>query len=201
MTAINLNKLPIISNEKGWLKYDPFQEFPELKNLGEISERIYGCAHFNGGKADGIYPEFAEKAYLRASLEELVSLSEMLKRKCPEISIENTDLPILHFFKELRVTNFHLKSSNSHKITGRAVIVNSITNERNSEEFDVNNLVIENCSIDLFTDNKNYVKYYNSAEFKETVKWVEEHQKIWGVSHIIESALKQYCEQIKQHCK
>ncbi|HKR07086.1 MAG TPA: hypothetical protein VJY62_20785 [Bacteroidia bacterium] len=116
MTILDLNKLPQISNITGVLKCDPFQEFPELKDLGEISERIYGCGLFNGSKQDKKYPDFSEKAHLRAALTELVSISEMLKNQFPAITIDNTDLPLLYFFKELRVTNFHVKTFFPNKI-------------------------------------------------------------------------------------
>lgn len=195
MQYLDLNKLPNISNSIGFLKYDVFQEFPELKDLGEVSERIYGCNHFSGGQPDEKYPYFSEKAHLRASLNEFISVSETITY--PNLKIENTDFPLFHFLKELRVSNFHLKTFTPKKVAGKAVLLNSISGEISSEEFEVKHFIIENCHLDLFTSNRNYQKYYSTSEFQTTVAWVDEKQKVWGITHIVEAALRQYCEVIK----
>ena len=124
--TLDLNKLPEISYTRGLLQYYPFQEFPELKNLEEVSERIYGCGLFNAAKTDEKYPYFSEKAHIRAALNEFVSISEMLKKDFPNITIDKTDIPLLHFFKELRVTNFHLKTFSPSTIKGTAVMYDSV---------------------------------------------------------------------------
>lgn len=197
MTRLDLTKLPQISDSTGFLKYDPFDEFPELKGLNEISERIYGCAHFNIAVTDVKYPTYSEKAQLRATLNEFVSISEILTKKYPDITIDKTDLPILHFLKELRVTNFHLKTFTPKIVKGKLVLVNTTTGEKNLGEFEVEHFIIENCNLDLFSENYNYKKYYSSLEFEKTVEWVDENQKAFGITHIVEAALKQYCELIK----
>ncbi len=197
MAILDLNKLPDIDNIKGILKYDPFDEFSELKNLGEISERIYGCALFNGGGTDDKYPHYLEKAYLRAALNEFVSISEMLKKHPPCIVIDKTDYPLFHFFKELRVTNFHIKTFMPNNIKGTAKIVNRTTGKTTLKDLiDIVNFIIEDCNLKLFSDNENYKRHYATEEFKKTVEWVEQNQRIWGINHIIEAALKQYCQLI-----
>lgn len=197
MTKLDLNKLPEITNSTGLLKYNPFQEFPELINLGEVSERIYGCSLFNYGEKDEKYPNFSEKAHLRAALNELVSISEMLKKLHNNITIENSNLPILHFFKELRVTNFHLKTFNPTHIKGTFLVYNSTTGIINPNHYEAEHYIINDCNTTLFADNNNFLKHYNTQEFITTIEWVNHHQRIWGISHIIEAALRQYCLLIK----
>ena len=99
MITIDLNKLPQISNLRGLLRYDPFQEFPELEKLGDISERIYGCGYFIAGWTDEKYPHYCEKAYLRAALNEFVSINEMLKKTFFNICIDKTDFLYYTFLK------------------------------------------------------------------------------------------------------
>ncbi len=197
MTRLDLNKFPEISYKRGLLKYDPFVDFPELKNIGEVSERIYGCSRFNGGEFDNIYPKFVEKAYLRAAINEFVSISEMLKNNHSDITIEKSDIPLFHFIKELRVTNFHLQSIKHSSVINKFVIYNSTSDITNQDEYEMENMIISNCDISLFENNKNFARHYDTFEFKKTIEWVEEKQRIWGISYIIEASLKQYCELIK----
>lgn len=197
MKALDLKKLPLISDIRSILKYDPFKEFPELIDHGDVSERIYGCGIFNGGQKDKKYTFFSEKAHLRAALGEFVSISEMLKMNDPDLTIESSDIPLLHFFKELRVTNFHLRSISPNTIKDKYVMCDKSSSTTDSEEFEIESFIISDCNISLFSQNNNYLRNYNSTEFRETIYWVAEQQKIWGITYIIELALRQYCEIIK----
>ena len=58
-------------------------------------------------------------------------------------------LPLLHFFKELRVTNFHLKTFNPYKVRGKAVVVDTTTGEVNSDVLDVEHFIIDNCNVEF----------------------------------------------------
>lgn len=191
MRSLDLRKFPKIPHYQGILKYEIFDDFPELTKLDDISERIYGCCLFIGGEKDCKYPFFSEKAHLRAALNEFVSISEMLKVNYPNLAIEKTDYPLFHFLKELRVTNFHLKSiipGNSKSIAYSQSL---------DKEFEMNPFIISDCNIKLFEGNTNFNKHYKTSDFSETVNWVAENQIQWGINCIIEETLKQYCMLIK----
>ena len=79
--------------------------------------------------------------------------------------IDLNKLPIFHFLKELRVTNFHLKSIESDNSKSTCYIKNL------DLEFDLNPFIVANCNLDLFINNNNYAKHYNTTEFAQTVKW------------------------------
>jgi len=87
------------------------QEYPLLINKGDITQRIYGCSNFLNYKVDENNPFLVESAHLRAALNEFVSISEMIKASTDtninRLTIENSNLPLLHFFKLLREVNFH----------------------------------------------------------------------------------------------
>ena len=197
MVNLDIDNLPIIKNQISILRKIPFDKFPKLKELGAISERIYGCWNFNSyNNVDNDLPYFKEKAYLRATLNEFVSISEILKEKYIDISIEKTNIPLLHFFKELRVTNFHIKTFVPNTIKSTVLLTNK--EEVTNENFELELFVIENCDIELFFSNFNYIKYYSSVEFEQIVNWVNKNQYIWGINYIIDFALNQYCELINK---
>ncbi|HKR07085.1 MAG TPA: hypothetical protein VJY62_20780 [Bacteroidia bacterium] len=75
----------------------------------------------------------------------------------------------------------------------------STTEKINSNEFEVENFIIDNCNIALFESNSNYSKFYKTQEFEKTIEWVDVNQRIWGISHVIEATLRQYCELIKKY--
>lgn len=191
MRSLDLSKFPTIPHCQGILKYEIFDDFPELTKLGDISERIYGCSLFIGGEKDNKYPFLSEKAHLRAALNEFVSISEMLKVNYPDLAIEKTDYPLFHFLKELRVTNFHLKSIIPGNSKSRAY------SQSLDKEIEMNPFIIADCNIKLFESNTNYSKHYKASNFHETVNWVAENQIQWGINCIIEETLKQYCFLIK----
>lgn len=201
MTKLDLNKLPNIENKIGVLRFDPLKEFPALKELGEISERIYGAANFNGAKPDENYPLYAEKSHFRAALSEFVSISEMVKLKSHDLRIDNLDLPLLHFFKELRVTNFHIKSFipsiQSTNMTWPGV---NYPDDR-PYEFQYKFLTIDNCDLCLFKDNNNYNNFYKNDTFHSVINWVNEKQGILGITHVFEAALKQYCKLLDERTR
>jgi hypothetical protein len=186
LQKIDLGKLPVILDNRSILKYNPFFEFPKLIHLGAISERIYGCNYFISDLSDEAYPTYLEKANLRASINDLVSISELYEREST-LKIDNTDIPLLHFFKELRITNFHIGTFNSTNIENSVRFLDSdiIVN--------TSHLIIQNCDIELFQNNNNYKNRYSSDEFHKTINWVNENQKKWGINLIVEEALKQYC--------
>lgn len=199
MTTLDLNKLPKIENRIGVLRFDPLKEFPALKDLGEISERIYGAAEFNGTKPDENYPLLAEKASFRAALSEFVSISEMLKQNHDNLRIDNLDVPLLHFFKELRVTNFHIKSF-SPVIQSTTMTWPGVNYPEDKPfEFEYKFLTIGNCNIELFRNNQNYSRFYNNDAFHKVIDWVNEKQDILGITHIFEAALNQYCTLINEN--
>ena len=43
INIIDLNKFPVIENSIGLIAFNHFNEFPRLQNLGDITQRIYGC--------------------------------------------------------------------------------------------------------------------------------------------------------------
>ncbi len=189
MMILDLNKLPV--NAISPLEYNPIVEFPELNNLGEISERIDGCAKFNRLSSS---KDLSERAQFSATLNEFVSISERLKKDHENISIEKLDYPLFHFIKELRVTDFHLKTLTRTESTIKITFVSGKTS---MPLFEYRILIIDNCNIDLFRGNKNYTRHYATKEFQTTVRLVNQMQRVSGINRIIEIALRQYCELIK----
>lgn len=196
MAHLDLAKLPVVSDRVSLKRYEPFDEFPSLAELGEISERIYGCNRFINTKPDEDFPTFLEKANLRAALNEFVSLSEMLRSKYPIAIIDKTDLPLLHFFKELRVTNYHIKTFKYGTTEGETVLIGS-EGVIGKEKYPSSYLIIADCNLNLFSDNFNFMKHYDTTEFEKTVEWVATNQEIWGIAHLVEVAIRQYCELIE----
>ncbi len=199
MTHIDLNKFPTVEKVHGFLKYDPFTEFPSLANLGDISERIYGCTRFVFEKADKKYPNWSENANLRAFLNEFSSLNEMLKKSSQpllrKISIEKIDYPILHFLKLLRNVNFHIKSITGGNTSFQATIINKTTNKRVGEEITITLYFITNCDFTLF-QNANDIRHYELVDIQKTIEWVDAKQKEHGIYYVFEAALRQYCKLI-----
>src|ERR1700676_2989679 len=110
MTNLELNNFPTVENMIPMLNFNHLHEFPALFDKSDISQRIYGCSNFLHFKSDENYPLYLEGASIRAALNEFVSLNEMVKLS-PKLnirmkSIENLDIPLLHFFKLLREVNF-----------------------------------------------------------------------------------------------
>jgi hypothetical protein len=68
VTHLNLNNFPTIENSIGVLAFNHLEEFPLLANLGDITQRIYGCSNFLYYKIDEKNPFWVESAYLRAAL-------------------------------------------------------------------------------------------------------------------------------------
>lgn len=196
---LDLNKFPIIENVQGLLQYNPFCEFPSLDKLGDISERLYGCAEFLGMQPDDKYPYFAESANFRAYLSEFSSLNEILKEHSrPElrnIAIEKTDYPLFHFFKLLRNVNFHLKSVTGGTISFQAVFMNRETNEIHGDEMTITRFVIADCNFNLI-ENVRDIKHYDKSQIQATIDWVDKTQNQHGLSDILEATLRQYCKLI-----
>ena len=200
MTHLDFNKFPIIENVHGLLKYDPFREFPSLDNLGDISERIYGCAEFVGAKPDEARPYWSENANLRAFLNEFSSLNEMLKKSSDlllkNISIEQCDYPLFHFLKLLRNVNFHVKSISGTSTSFQATFYNKTTNERWGEEMTITRYIIADCDFTLL-QNARDIRHYKETDIRTTTNWVDTKQKEHGISDVLESALRQYCKLIE----
>jgi hypothetical protein len=199
MTTLNLNKFPAIEHVHGLLWYDPFREFPDLDKLGDISERIYGCAHFIGASSDEKYPFFSENKTLRAFLNEFSSLSEILKDHDQSLfhnlAIEKTDFPVFHFLKLLRNVNFHVKSISGGSISYQATLYNTTTHERYGDEMTITNYIIADCNLTLLKNARD-IKHYNQQEMQDTIEWIDRTQKQYGFSDILEAALRQYCKLI-----
>jgi len=199
ITQLDLNKFPDIETVMGLLKYDPFWEFPSLDKLGEISERIYGCAKFLWAKPDDTYLYYAECANLRAYLNEFSSLSEILKEhslpKFRNIAIEKTDYPLFHFFKLLRNVNFHVKSITGGTTSFPAVLMNKATNEIHGEELLITRFIIADCNLTLLETAWD-IKHYDKIQIQYIIDWVVDMQANYGISDILEANLRQYCKLI-----
>ncbi len=196
MKKIKLMNLPKIENRASILFIDPLKEFPKLIELGEISERISSTAFYLQNISDKSNQLVAENRHFRAALTEFASISELLKLKYKNLSIENLEYPLLHFFKELRVTNFHIKSFKTSLVEKKMIWSGVYYPNDQEYEFIHSFLIIENCNIELFTSNKNFIKYYNHFAFHSTINWVNENQQILGIKHVFNAALVQYCELI-----
>jgi len=196
MTELDLNKFPIIENIHGILVYQPFKEFPELKNLGDISERIYGCGKFLSVKSDTDYPFYSELVTLRAFLSEFTSLSEMLRQnhrnELKILSIENTKYPLFHFLKLLREVNFHLVSVSGGKVTQTYRMQNIETGEIHPTTYQLEHSIIENCTFNLFENSFN-VKHYHKHQLIIVIDWINFQQHEYGIFRIFEETLRQYC--------
>lgn len=201
MKKLDLNKIPKVPKVASILHFDPFKEFPKLRGLKNTSERIHGCITFISYCSGGKHVDLLTKAaFFRACLNEFASISEMLKVELPQLTIEKQDNPLFHFLKELRVTNYHLKSFKVNQEKIEFSIVNS-TNETKSEtkdefKFDLEIFTISDCDKMLFESNNNYNRFYSTTEFTETIKWVSDNQMSFGIWFIVELALRQYCELI-----
>ncbi len=199
MTNLDLSKFPEIETIHGLLLYDPFKEFETISQLGDISERIYGCSTFLATHPDEKYPFFSEKAYLRGFVNEFSSLNEILKAhaniELQNISIEKTDYPLFHFIKLIRNINFHIKSIKAGHSTFQAVYVNKITKEESEEEFTINRFIIDECNIELLKAARDF-RHYKTSDLQKTLEWIETNQKVYGINGILEEALRQYCRLI-----
>jgi hypothetical protein len=205
MTKLNLEEFPIIRNSISLLAFDHLKNYPHLDNLGDISERIYGCSMFLYYKTDRHKYPFYVSASLRAALNEFVSLSEMLKASnessLRDISIEKVNLPLFHFFKLLREVNFHLNSLKHSKTTTEVVNFNIETGKIKDEVYTLTPSIIDSLEISLFKDSNN-LKHYNFTEFNLVVNWVNTNQNHWGIFHILDLALRQYCDLItSKYCR
>lgn len=200
MTNLDLNKFPAIENVSGLLKYDPFKEFSCIHNLGNITERIYGCAKFVGAKPDENHPYFAENAHLRAFLSEFSSLNEVLKGQnqleLNNITIENTDYPIFHFLKLLRNVNFHVKTISGGTTSFQAIFQDKRTKKCWGDEMTITRYIIDDCNWNLL-QNARDIKHYDRNEIQQTIDWVDKTQKEHGISDVLEGALRQYCKLIE----
>jgi len=172
MTKLDLNKFPIIEQFHSLLWYNPFKEFPRLGNLGDISERIYGCMQFIGTKSDESYPYFAEHASVRAFLNDFSSLNEILKDhtqlELRNIAIEKTNYPLFHFLKLLRNVNFHVKSISGGTSSHQVSIYNTTTNKI-SDEITLTRYFITNCNLALL-GNARDIKHYFKSEMQQTYR-------------------------------
>jgi len=203
VTLLDLNKFPTVENSIDWLAFNHLQEYPLLTNKGDITQRIYGCSNFLYFNADEKYPFFIESAYLRAALNEFVSISEMIKAssntKINSLTIENSDLPLLHFFKLLREVNFHLNSLQHNKITTDVKTLNTTTGEIDDKVYTLTHTTIDNLSVSIFKNSKN-IKHYDSTQMNYIITWVNKNQFRWGIFHILDLALRQYCAEIEKYC-
>lgn len=201
MAVLDLNKIPTIENSIGWLAFNHLQKFPLLNNRGDITLRIYGCSRFLYFTVDEKQPFFVESAYLRAALNEFVSISEMLKastdQEIKKLTIENSDLPLLHFFKLLREVNFHLNSPHHSITTNEVNSFNTVTGKIEDEVFTLSHTVIDNLDISIFNNSKN-IKHYDLKQITEITTWVRNNQYKWGIFHILDLALRQYCYEIEK---
>lgn len=201
MTELNLDNMPAFDGYLPWVRQDIFKEFPELKYLGEISERIYGCSHFLTVKSDLLYPYLRYAAHLRAAITELVSISEFCKKEYGKESplfIDNSSLPLLHFFKLLRVVNYHLSSFKSSTVAGLFQLQDTESGDATSSPFTVEFFIISNCSPELFFNCDN-MQHYHASQFNDLLKLVDETQNQYGIFHVLECGLKQYCALIRDH--
>lgn len=200
MTSISLHKFPDFENKYGLLKYNPFEEFPQLANLGDISERIYGCSEFIGSDGDNDFPFWRENVTIRSFLNEFASLNEMLKdsqdQNMRNISIERLDYPLFHFLKLLRNVNFHVKSTIGSKTEFKARLINRVTGEVHGEVMNISRYIIKDCTLDLLKSARDY-KHYSESDILEIIDWFNARQLEQGVSNILEEALRQYCVLIK----
>lgn len=203
MTLLDLNKFPTVENSIGWLAFDHLKEYPLLTDLGDITQRIYGCSNFLNYKIDENNPFLVESAHLRAALNEFVSISEMIKAstntKINLLTIENSKLPLLHFFKLLREVNFHLNSLKYNKTTTDVKNFCPATGEIGNEVFTFTHSIIDQLNASIFTNSKN-LKYYDFEQIKTIAEWVNLKQYKWGIFHILDLALRQYCEEIEKNC-
>lgn len=204
MTNLNLNLFPVIENSIGFLAFEHLKEYPQLNNLGDISERIYGCSKFlyyNTAEKNYL---FSESATLRAALNEFVSLSEMLKASndiiLKNLAIEKVSIPLFHFFKLLREVNFHLNSLQHSKTKTAVKNFNTETGVIDDNIITLTPLIIDRLDITLF-QNSNNLKHYDISQMTQVTNWVNTNQYQWGIFHILDIALRQYCDEItKQYC-
>lgn len=201
MTSLDLNKFPEIENSIGLLVFDHLKEFPTLKNLGDITQRIYGCSTFlySGKSSDKDDYILSRSASLRAALNEFVSLSEMLKasntQNLKNLAIEKMDYPLFHFFKLLREVNFHLNSlQHSHSITN-VRNYNTTTGEIDENIITLKPLIIDSLNASLFQHSRN-LKFYDINQIATITDWVNTNQYQWGIFYILDIALRQYCTEL-----
>lgn len=203
MTLLDLNKFPKVEDSIGWLAFNHLQEYPLLTNKGDITQRIYGCSNFLYYKADENNPFLVESAHLRAALNEFVSISEMIKAstdtKINRLTIENSNLPLLHFFKLLREVNFHLNSFQYDKTTTDVQSFCTTTGIIDDKVFTLTHCIIDQLNASIFHKSKN-IKYYDVEQMATITEWVKMKQYKWGIFHILDLALRQYCEEIEKDC-
>jgi hypothetical protein len=116
-----------------------------------------------------------------------------------KISIDKLDIPLLHFFKLLREVNFHLTSLAQHSVENEVTTFDTRTGEISDNKFKLQHPVISNCDSSMFKNSKN-IKYYDSRKIADVVEWVKENQNTWGIFHLLDLALRQYCIEIEKYC-
>jgi hypothetical protein len=199
MTNLDLNKFPEIENFHGLLKYNPLEEFPELAGLDDITQRVYGCAHFIVYSPASDFPYLSENANTRAYLNEFASLNEILKShnraEFRRLAIEQTDYPLFHFFKLLRNANFHIRTLLGGAISYQGSILNSQNGVVVEKDLTFTSFVIENCNLTLL-ENVRDIKHYEKSQIEKTIQWVNNKQNISGISYVLEANLRQYCKLI-----
>jgi hypothetical protein len=200
MTNLDLNNFPTVENMIPMLNFNHLHEFRSLYDNSDISQRIYGCSNFLHFKSDENYPLYLEGASIRAALNEFVSLNEMIKVS-PNLnirmkSIENLDIPLLHFFKLLREVNFHLNSIGHGKTKVSVRNIDTESGKIADKIFSFHFTIIENLEIGIFRNLFNFKKY-DSAQIEVVVLWIKENQYTWGINHLLDLALRQYCVEIE----
>jgi hypothetical protein len=202
---LDFTKVPTFEKSVSILKRDVFERFPDLVSIDDISERIYGCCRLNLRNSDIKFPMYLEKVNLRSSINELVSISEIIKEnrldKFQEAIIEKTDIPMLHFFRILRAINFHINSIDSSFCEIETNWVNNVTGlDVPDSTMTYKLLIISNCDFYLLKKSIMSNKYKNE-ELEFLANWVNTHQKIWGINYLVELTLYQMCELIRKGIK
>jgi hypothetical protein len=136
---------------------------------------------------------------LRCALSEIVGIEDALGKyfSCDKIfHLSDTDDPIIHFIKELRNFEIHIKET--------SIGQNKINITDNGEKVTDNNIdvciIIDILNIDLasFKKLRNFPKY-TPQQWAFMKEKFDELQMDWGYQEVIVSAVEKYCSLIIDH--
>jgi hypothetical protein len=140
-------------------------------------------------------------AFLRASLTELCSMEETLKRDLHisgrtgnALRISDSESPMLHSIRELRNLEVHLTSSDLGSST------QEVEWRPDGEALTITMTIwtIDNLKSENFLKLKN-AKYYDKKQLLKAATWLLSAQRKWGISEIVKLSINEHAENIVAH--
>jgi len=138
---------------------------------------------------------------LRCSLSEIVGIEDALRKyyiSDKVFHLYDTKDPIIHFIRELRNFEIHIKETNVFNYKAKVTYAGEIVKDNGQEvtiSFDCIRIDFESL-----TKLKNYNRY-TEEQWKFMKEEFDKLQMDWGYQEVIISAVEKYCEKIVEHYK